>query len=213
MLYKLSLHSMPHTLRNCFTAIPRGTSLPIDIAGNSDHYNITLRLDDVQHIFVAPELTPLAGQFRFISGLEEIVNELKPNPLGPQVHTTIWLPQDQFSDNIEQAAQEAIRKYCDARIHQITNELASLRRQGFKALQTGLIFLAGCLLLSTLFGQMETLPNFLRMFLREGFIIAGWVSLWQPTTILLFDWWTPQRDKRIYTCLKDMELKIRLDQL
>jgi hypothetical protein len=187
--------------------------LPTDTVINSDPYNITLRLDDIQHLFVAPELNPLAGQFRFISRLEELVNELKPNPLGPHVHATIWLPQDHFYDNIEKTTLEAIRIYCDARIHQITNELASLLRQGFKALQTGLIFLAGCLLLSTLFGQMETLPTFLRMFLSEGFVIAGWVSLWQPTSILLFDWWTPQRDKRIYACLKDMELKIRLDQL
>jgi hypothetical protein len=203
---------MPHASGTVSQPFQGEHRLPIDTAGASSPYNITLRLDDIQHLFLAPELNPLAGQFRFISGMEEIVNELKPNPLGPQVHVTVWLPPDHFSDNIEQTAQEAIRKYCDARIHQITNELASLRRQGFKALQTGLIFLAGCLLLSTLFGQMETLPNFLRMFLREGFVIAGWVSLWQPTTILLFDWWTPQRDKRIYACLKDMELKIRVDQ-
>ena len=174
----------------------------------SNAYRISLHLDDIHQLFQAPELDPFTGQDQSISGLEQIINELKPRSLGRPVHTTIFLPPGRLSKGIEQSSREAIRRYSDARIRQITNELASLRWQGVKALQTGLIFLAVCLLLSTVFDGLTVGPEFLRRFLSEGFLIAGWVSLWHPIEILLYEWWPYWRDKQLCESIKGMELEI-----
>ena len=179
---------------------------------NFKSYEIILHLQDIRHLFQAPELDPLAGQVNPVSGLEQIISELKPKSLGRQVRTTIWLPQDHLFENIEQFSRDALRRYCEARIHLITNDLASLRWQGIKALQTGLIFLAACLLLSTFFDGLDVLPEFLRRFLGEGFLIVGWVSLWHPTELLLYEWWPHWRDKQLHERIKDMELKIEAEE-
>jgi len=174
-------------------------------------HEITLHLDDIQQLFQAPELDPFSGHDHSLSGMEQILNELKPKSLMRPVRTIILLRRTHPPEDIEQNCRLAVQKFCAAQIHQITNELAALRRQGIKALQTGLLFLAVCLLLSTLFDGLETLPKLLRRFLSEGFLIAGWVSLWHPTELLLYEWLPYRRDIKLYERIKNMELVIRAE--
>lgn len=70
------------------------------------------------------------------------------------------------------------------------------------------MFLAVCLLLSTLFDELNSFPGLIRRFLSEGFLIAGWVSLWHPIELLLYEWGPYQRQKQIYELIKEMELKV-----
>jgi hypothetical protein len=174
----------------------------------SKPFDVALRLNDIRDLFEKPEFDPLRGRYSELSGLEQITSELKPLSLQRPLRTTISLPRDKVAGDSARVASEAIHGYCDLRIRQIENEMASLRWQGIKALQTGILFLATCLLLSAFFGQLEVLPEFLRTFLSEGFLIAGWVSLWHPTEILLYEWWPYWRDKQLYKRIRDMEIII-----
>ena len=40
--------------------------------------------------------------------------------------------------------------------------------------------------------------------LRESLNIAGWVAMWRPMQIYLYDWWPPRRTARIYSTLSRM---------
>ena len=40
----------------------------------------------------------------------------------------------------------------------------------------------------------------------EGFLIAGWVSLWHPVEILLYEWWPISRRIRIYESSMHMDI-------
>jgi hypothetical protein len=42
----------------------------------------------------------------------------------------------------------------------------------------------------------------------QGFVIAGWVAMWQPAEILLYDWWPFRRDMRIYHQIADADIVI-----
>ncbi len=173
-----------------------------------NYYDLTLRLDDLKHLFQAPELDPFNGQPHALSGLEQVINELKPRSLNRKVRLTLQLPPNQPVPYSIPQIQAAVACYCEARSGQLANDLVSVRWQGFKALQTGLVFLAACLLLSTLFDGLTVLPEFLRRVLGEGFLIVGWVSLWHPTELLLYEWWPVWRDKQLHERLKDMEIRI-----
>ncbi|BAZ45386.1 hypothetical protein NIES4102_24080 [Chondrocystis sp. NIES-4102] len=67
-----------------------------------------------------------------------------------------------------------------------------------------------CLLLSSVFDEDElySFPGLIRRFLSEGFLIAGWVSLWCPIELLLYQWSPYQHQKQIYELIKDMELRV-----
>jgi hypothetical protein len=171
-------------------------------------YEIALRLEDIRDLFHEPDFDPLQGKYNRYSGLDQLLNELKPLSLRRPLRTTIFLPQVKMEENSVEIASEAVRVYCELQIRQIENEMASLRWKGIKALQTGLLFLAVCLLLSIFLGALEVLPEFFRTFLSEGFLIAGWVSLWHPIEILLYEWWPFWRDKQLYMRIQDMEVII-----
>ncbi|WP_157999168.1 hypothetical protein, partial [Anaplasma marginale] len=113
---------------------------------DSDYYEITLKLDSVKHLFQESEFDPFVCQNNYSSGIDRIVNELKPKSLSLKVRTTIVLPENQICENIDRKITEAVDRYCDVKIDRITNELAFLRGRGLRALQRGTIFLALCLL-------------------------------------------------------------------
>ena len=60
---------------------------------------------------------------------------------------------------------------------------------------------------SRIFGEPRYLPAFLGRFIDEGFIIAGWVALWYPLDVLLYQHWPVNRDRRIYQAIETMEME------
>jgi hypothetical protein len=174
-------------------------------------HKITLHLPDIHNLFNTPAVDPFAGQVLPLSGLEQIFSELRPHSLARRLHTTIRLPAERFSPDLQPATRVALQRYCQAQIHQCNLELATVRRQGLIALQIGLVFLAVCLLLASLFEAMEFLPELLQWFFVEGFVIAGWVGLWNPVELLLYEWWPIYRDRQLYEHLLHMELDITAD--
>jgi hypothetical protein len=169
-------------------------------------YDITLQLDNLAQFFAVPEPDPFDRQARFATGLETIINELKPKGLMREVRTTIVLPADQITPAADVRLREALTRYCRHHTRQNRQDLISLRWQGIKALQNGIVFLGSCLLLSTLFENADLLPEWLQRFGGEGFLIAGWVSLWHPIEILLYEWWPFSRQTHIYESIMRMEI-------
>ncbi len=43
----------------------------------------------------------------------------------------------------------------------------------------------------------------------EGFLIAGWVSLWYPIEVLLYEWWPYSRENRIYERIMNMDIVLK----
>jgi hypothetical protein len=175
---------------------------------DSKFYEIPIHLDEIQNLFHQQDIDPLNGRYTSASGLDRLITELKSKSLHQPIRATIFLPPNQISGDLVNDLSGGVRGYCDAQIHQINQDLASTRWQGIKALQTGLLFLAACLLLSAFFSGLAVLPEFLRTFLGEGFLIAGWVSLWHPTELLLYEWWPYWRDKKLYKRIQEMEIII-----
>jgi hypothetical protein len=170
---------------------------------SSDRHEITLHLNDIRYLFEAPIPDPALGRFSEDSGIDVIINELEPRSLRRPLHTTLALPANQLTPDIEAKTLEAIRHYCTVQLRWVENEQRAVRRLGMQKLQIGLFFLATCLFLSAFWSQVGFLPEFLQTFLVEGFIIVGWVSLWHPVEILLYEWWPHRRDAQHYKHIRD----------
>ncbi len=170
------------------------------------HYDITLHLDNLEQFFAVPESNPFVPHTQFDPGIDTLVGELKPKALIRKVRTTIVLPPNQINPDAETQLRAALTQYCQHYIRKNRQDLISLRWQGIKALQNGLIFLGACLLLSTLFENAETLQEWVRRLGSEGFLIAGWVSLWHPIEILLYEWWPFSRQIHIHESIMQMDI-------
>jgi hypothetical protein len=43
---------------------------------------------------------------------------------------------------------------------------------------------------------------------RESLMIAGWVAMWRPMQIYLYDWWPLRQRSRIYEKLSNMPVEV-----
>ena len=48
----------------------------------------------------------------------------------------------------------------------------------------------------------------LALVLREGTIIVGWVAMWRPVEIFLYDWWPIRAEARLFRRLSTMPVRI-----
>lgn len=174
---------------------------------------LTLVLSDTAWLFQPPPLDPLRGMHDARSGIERITDALAPVGWSPRREAAVkrlhvQIPAAQFNADSERMLRAALRGYCDVRIEETERALATLRQAQRGALHMGLLFLAVCLSLSTLSEQAQALPPFLRRLTTEGFQIAGWVGMWRPLELLLFDPWPQVRARKLYQGIRDMPLGV-----
>ena len=71
----------------------------------------------------------------------------------------------------------------------------------------GLVFLAVCLGLSEISTELFRGSNFVTL-LRESLVIGGWVAMWRPLEIFLYDWWPLSAEARLFDRLSGMPVRI-----
>lgn len=108
----------------------------------------------------------------------------------------------------EQAVVEkAVRVHFARRSKSEQRKLRQLLRRGFISLFIGLTFLIGFyFLVQSDSGWVESNP--LGIPLREGLIIIGWVAMWKPLEIFLYDWWPILGERRLYERLSRIQVQI-----
>ena len=52
-----------------------------------------------------------------------------------------------------------------------------------------------------------------REILREGLVITGWVAMWRPLEILLYDWWPLIDERRQIRRILDAAVSIRYHEV
>jgi hypothetical protein len=102
---------------------------------------------------------------------------------------------------------DAIHNYFTYRIRLNEMEFKRLMKQGRTSLLVGLSFLLACLGAIELFGLRD--PGTFGSFVAEGLLIAGWVAMWKPMEIYLYDWWPVRRRGRIFEKLSRIPIEVR----
>jgi hypothetical protein len=170
-------------------------------------HDVRIDLSDPRELFEAAEFDPISGQPYAESGLERILNHIRPRADRP-VRATLRLPAAARTPDLESRLRTGLQRYCDIRSGQIANDIASLRQEGLATLWRGLLFLALCMLGSRILGDPKYLATILARFLDEGLVIAGWVALWYPLDALLYQHWPLNRERRLYGRLREMDLNL-----
>lgn len=122
---------------------------------------------------------------------------------------TLFLPARESQNVNASEVKEAVSRFCDYKISLLKNDYQALKKEGIKALPLGLFFLAICLTLAYAFDKLNFLPDLSGFFLREGLYIIGWVGMWKPVEIFLYELWPFRRYVRIYQYIANLEIEIK----
>ena len=100
----------------------------------------------------------------------------------------------------------AFHQYFEHELWATKNELHNLFRQGRVSLLFGLLFLMICV-----FGAIRFVGdvNVFNRVIHEGLIIMGWVALWKPINIFLYEWWPYRRKMRVYKRLSEVKIEFK----
>ncbi|GAB1489222.1 hypothetical protein MASR2M8_16750 [Opitutaceae bacterium] len=102
--------------------------------------------------------------------------------------------------------ESAVRHFFKERTEVKQRDLRLLLRRGRASLVIGIVFLAACLGLGQIIGR--TWDNTWAAILSESLVIGGWVAMWRPLEIFLYDWWPIRDEHRMLQALSRAKVRI-----
>ena len=145
------------------------------------------------------DLDPKAEEF-----IIEWARELHADaPIALMVHVD---HQDISAEDVT-VVRTAVHDYFAARGESIQRRLRLLFRVGRTSLVIGLVFLSASILAGDLAAEALAGTQFGAV-IRESLLIGGWVAMWRPIEIFLYDWWPIRREARLYQRLSTMPVRV-----
>ena len=101
----------------------------------------------------------------------------------------------------------AIHEYFGQRVVASKRTLRELFRRGRISLVIALAFLTTTIVVGDVVAGYLGEGRFGEV-LREGFLISGWVAMWRPLEVFLYDWWPVRAEGRLLQRLSAMPVRI-----
>jgi hypothetical protein len=110
----------------------------------------------------------------------------------------------------EKVVPEAVKEYFKQRGAVTQQRLRQLFRVGRTSLAIGLVFLATSILVGDLLESALRTTRFGGV-ARESFLIGGWVAMWKPLEVFLYDWWPIRAEAKLFDRLSAMAVRVERD--
>ena len=168
-------------------------------------HSINLKLRDMNQLFNSMDPSPFIERGLDADAEEFIVGWAQEFPAGAPLRLHVNLEQWP-ADDPKELLRQAVHHHFAHRAQLTDLAFRRLMKQGRTSLLIGLVFLASCLVITQtlLAGEAGTWASVL----RESLTIAGWVAMWRPMQIYLYDWWPLRRRSRIYAKLSHMSVEV-----
>ena len=116
-----------------------------------------------------------------------------------------------FSDRPE-VIEDAIHAFFSFESEMKRRELRDIFRQGIISLIIGVTFLCLCTNIAVKLGVLGLAEgaheNWVGTMLHEGLFIMGWVAMWRPISIFLYEWWPIQEALTTFKRLGALEVEV-----
>lgn len=175
-------------------------------ASNDSIQHLALRVRGVAQLFhtmdpspfLNKDLDPEADRF-----IESWASEFSP---ASHFYITVHLEQWPTDGDPGEMLRGAIRNHFVYKAERTRSDLKHFLRQGRISLVIGIGFVSLCLLAADAIGKLGTHGSI--VIARESLTIVGWVAMWRPMQIFLYDWWPLQRKIRLYEKLGDAKVEV-----
>jgi hypothetical protein len=148
------------------------------------------------------DLDPNAEEF--IVGWAREMQEDRPLAL------VVHLDREPGTDEAAATLKGAVMMFFSERAKVTRQKLRLLLRNGRLSLVIGLVFLAASVLVGDVLAGMLQEGRFAGV-IRESLLIGGWVAMWRPLEVFLYDWWPIRREARLFDRLANMPVRIVQD--
>jgi hypothetical protein len=169
---------------------------------------IEVRVAELRQLFNAIDPSPFLGRDLDPKAEEFIVGWSKESPPTAKLALLIYLDRPAGLPNESAVLKDAIHEYFSQRALATRRRLRELFRIGRTSLAIGLAFLAFSILVGDFVASRLKGGGIVEI-VRESFLIGGWVAMWKPLEVFLYDWWPIRREARNYDRLAMMPVQIQ----
>lgn len=169
---------------------------------------IEIEMDDLKQMFNTLDPAPFHKRDIDADAEEYIVGAARDIALHKPLGMVVYLPAEKAIRESSSMLEDAIRNYFDYRAQVERRELRQIFGRGWDSLAIGSLFLFACVSLQTvipLFVKSEVAAGVV----REGLLISGWVAMWRPIQIFLYDWRPIRTTLQVYRKLSRIGVEIR----
>jgi hypothetical protein len=177
-------------------------------AGEASASVLKLRLADAQHLFDTMDPAPFRERDLDPKAAAYIVEWAQEQPSRAPLALVVHLGHRDVGAAVP--LDDAVHEYFRRRAVAARRRLRRLFRTGRISLAIGLVFLAVAIGVGEFAGGLFSKARYGRL-VEESLVIGGWVALWHPMGIFLYDWWPIGAEARLYDRLSTMGVSVYSD--
>lgn len=159
-------------------------------------HQIELRIVKLSELFNSMDPTPFQHRNLDVDAEEFLETWALEFPQNSRFQIIVHIEQMPQEDPTSRVA-EVIHNYFEYKSVRSKRNLRLLLLEGRASLLIGLVFLTICLIGADILAARFASNAFLKL-LKESLLIGGWVAMWRPLQIFLYEWWPIVRRGRIY---------------
>jgi hypothetical protein len=176
---------------------------------NEPEFNLLeIKLNEVRQLFNSLDPSPFHEKDLEGSAADYIVEAAREFHTQAPLKLVLHLPSDSCNDETTRIVGESVHYYFGYREDSARRELRFTLTQGRTALLIGLTFLFMCIVAQQFIASLDR-QGLLWQIIKEGFLISGWVAMWKPIDIFLYQWWPIDRRRRLYSRLAKMPVELQ----
>jgi hypothetical protein len=174
----------------------------VSAQARSDVETLELQLGEAHQLFLSIDAAPFRERDLDPHAEEFIVGWARDLRRDAPLALVIRLARRSPAGDDAAVLPAAVAACFRARAEAARRRLGELLRTGRTSLVIGLAFNALMLFLADLVrGQRYGI-------LHESLVIGGWVAMWRPIEIFLYDWWPIRAEARLYDRLAAMPVQV-----
>jgi hypothetical protein len=168
---------------------------------------IEVHVAELKQLFNSIDPSPFRNRDLDPKAEDFIVGWAKDLPSNVPIALVIDLDRPAGLPNEATVLREAIHEFFSQRA-EMYRRLRELFRFGRRSLLIGLAVLTGAIALAHLIA-VSTKDSGIAEIIRESLTIGGWVSMWRPLEVFLYDWWPILNEAKLSDRLATMPVRIR----
>jgi hypothetical protein len=169
---------------------------------------LELNVAEMRQLFNAMDPAPFRERDLDPNAVSYIVDWAHETDPRQALALVVYLGREAVGSEPQRLLGDAVHEYFQRRASAERLRLRRLFRDGRISLVIGIVFIIAMVLLAGMLS--ERFDNYSHGWVvSESLIIVGWVALWRPLEIFLYDWWPMRAQARLYDRLGTMDVTLR----
>jgi hypothetical protein len=167
---------------------------------------LNLYLSEPRQLFNSMDPAPFRQRDLDPEAAAYIVGWAQEAPKGQTLHLVLHMGRGSTTEADAALLRNSVHEYFRGRALTTRRQLQQLFRVGRYSLFIGLVFLALVIVIGESIASLISRESVVAL-IQDSLVIGGWVALWRPLEIFLYDWWPISAEAKLFDRLGTMDVR------